>query len=71
MKRIEITKAKAFEIDPAKNYIIVLGADMTQSDAAALNKEFAKWGTNAVTVVTRMPDDIKVIEVPKRKEGVA
>lgn len=65
MAKVELVKAKAFEIDPTKKYIIVFDQqDVTIKDAVKLRKVMEGWGVkDAVSVMVRDISRVKVVEL--------
>lgn len=65
MAKVELVKAKAFEIDPTKKYIIVFDQqDITMEDADKLRKIMTEWDVkDAVSVMVRDTSRVKVIEL--------
>lgn len=68
-RQIRVTKARTFVIDPKKKYVMILPAgEITEKDAHYINKEFARWGTDCLAILTIDPLAIKIIEA-EGKDG--
>lgn len=62
-RQIRITKARTFELDPNKKYVMILPAtDISQEDAAYINKQFQRWGSECMAILSTDPQAIKIIE---------
>lgn len=67
-KEVKITKARTFEIDPNKKYVIILPAEqMSHDDAAKLNMQFGKWGAESIVLLSTDPEAVKIIETEAKK----
>lgn len=67
-KELKITKARTFELDPAKKYLVILPAhDFSQEDAASVNKQFERWGSDSCVVLSTDPEAIKIVETEAKQ----
>lgn len=65
MAKVELVKAKTFEIDPTKKYILVFDRqDVTIEDVDKLREIMVEWGVkDAVSVMVRDTSRVKVVEL--------
>lgn len=63
-KEVKVTKAKAFEIDPTKKYIIVFDkSEISMDDASKVNQTLHEWGAEGISIAVGDPQNVKVIEL--------
>lgn len=62
-QKIELVKGTAFELDPAKKYLIIFDStQISMADAHSLNKALDGMGIKGVTALIRDPGEVKVVE---------
>lgn len=67
-RQIKLTKARTFELDPNKKYIMILPADnITEDDADNINKQFVRWGIECMTILSTDPKAISIIETEAKR----
>jgi hypothetical protein len=64
MSEVRLTKARTFELDPAKKYLIqVKEGALAEEDVISLGKQLEKMGIkNAVFVILPKGKNLKIVE---------